>query len=255
MSCSDDFIDDDRAILTFSLGAGATVPATPVWSATPVLSLWVVPPSSAEPSARHALVGVLSADEDDLRAVHHLEEIVDDETPRRLFQRLIAQWSKKPRTAPKAAALQRILDEPRHWSSAAATPARERSAVSIVLRAASASFDVDHFLAAHPELEAEAVWHEGTSMRPGSKSATTSGFNACLADDDHRLALAQALAALEGLRPALHTLKTLGVVVGIDIGVFVEDGFSTNLQLSTNDLRLLADLGVDLELSMYPCAS
>ena len=88
-----------------------------------------------------------------------------------------------------------------------------------------------------------------------SKPATTSGFNACLADDDdHGLALTQALAALEGLRPALHTLKTLGVDVGVDIGVFVVDSFSTNLRLANSDLRLLTDLGIELELSMYPCA-
>lgn len=61
---------------------------------------------------------MLSADKNDLRAVHHLDEIVDDETPRQLLQRLIVHWSKKPRTAPKATALQRVLDDPRHGPSA-----------------------------------------------------------------------------------------------------------------------------------------
>jgi hypothetical protein len=126
---------------------------------------------------------------------------------------------------------------------------------SIVLRAASLDFDVDSFLQSHPELEAEAVWHLGETRPPSRKPAPTSGFNVCLADDDDdHAALNQARLALARHRKALEQLRDAGVRTCLDVGLFVGAEFSRNLQLTMPDLRLLAELGVELEVSAYPCS-
>lgn len=125
---------------------------------------------------------------------------------------------------------------------------------SIVLRAASSDFSVDSFLQLHSSLEPEAVWHVGETRIPGRTPAATSGFNLRLADDDDDVgALKQARVEIARYRAALEQLRDAGVRTCIDVGLFVGAAFSRNLQLSMYDLRLLADIGVELEVSVYPC--
>ena len=100
----------------------------------------------------------------------------------------------------------------------------------------------------------EAIWHLGDVRIPGRKPVATSGFNVCLADDDDDIvALNQTRVELVRHRAALESLRDAGVRACIDVGLFVTAKFSRNLQLSVSDLRLLADLGVELEVSAYPC--
>jgi len=125
---------------------------------------------------------------------------------------------------------------------------------SLVLRAAGPGFDLDAFLRRHPDVVTEATWHVGDVRIPGRRAAQTSGFNLCLADnDDDVAAVGIARVALDRLTLALEDLRELGIPATVDLGLFVGAEFSRNLRLPPLFLKRLVELGLDLEISAYPC--
>lgn len=125
---------------------------------------------------------------------------------------------------------------------------------SIVLRAQAHPFDVEAFLLAHPHLKTERVWHFGdAALSRRGRTAGTSGFSLCLADEESDVdALNKATAAVGPLIPVLRTLKEQGVSLQVDIGLFIDvTAFSRSVSVEGGLLRLLAEAGVELGVSSY----
>lgn len=102
-------------------------------------------------------------------------------------------------------------------------------------------------------LDVDREWKKGDSRRCGAVQES-SGFNACVADVDDRAVL------MAKLREFLATCKTSGAILAspelstqLDIGLSVGGcrQFSASLVLAPSDLRLLAELGIELSVSAY----
>lgn len=121
-----------------------------------------------------------------------------------------------------------------------------------VLRVNAKQFDVDGFLARHPELKPSALWREGELKR--NQKVETSGFNVPIVEgEDHAILLANLRAALGTLAPVLAELRAQRAILVLDVGVFATDEQPwPSFHLAPGDLSMIAELGLTLEVSFYP---
>jgi hypothetical protein len=124
-----------------------------------------------------------------------------------------------------------------------------------VLRVGSPRFDVDAFLAAHPSIEPDSVWHVG-EPRVIRRFRDTSGFNLSAAAEapTWRELVERSPAFLEGIRPMLIAARELGLVPQLDFGIDVgtEKAFTRSCAFSPEHIRALAEFGVEVCVSAYP---
>jgi hypothetical protein len=126
-------------------------------------------------------------------------------------------------------------------------------------RAGSSAFDVDAFLREFPALQAEAeVWREGEPYRRGRRVHDTSGFNLTVADTDaFDAAMEQAQRFFSEHLDAVQALRSRGVASVLDFAIMVgtDRHYIRSVHLSVAQLRWLADLGIALEVTAYPCST
>lgn len=130
------------------------------------------------------------------------------------------------------------------------------SVLAVSLRVGAADFDVDAFLKSHPVLKPSAVFHRGERLS-ARRVAEVSGFNLSVAEDDAgERAVGQALTLLERLRPILNELREQRVDLELDFGLAVgsREAFVSGVSLEPEQLRMLADLGIGLTVTGYPCS-
>lgn len=124
--------------------------------------------------------------------------------------------------------------------------------MTAVLRVAGESFDVDAFLASHPDIEPEAVWHRGED-RHGGRTNSRSGFNLSVAEGATWTLLAEeTLERLRTLGTALEDARRAGASMEIDFALFVGAREPVEALLQPAQLALLAEANVQLRVSAYP---
>ena len=123
------------------------------------------------------------------------------------------------------------------------------------LRVASAGLDVDGILAAHPNVQPDAVWHAG-EPHGVRRTHTNDGFNLPVVASEQTWAalVERTLAELDRLRPLLLDVQRLGVVPEVDFGVAVgtPDAFVRSCHFGLEDVRRFAELGVSVCVTAYP---
>lgn len=123
------------------------------------------------------------------------------------------------------------------------------------LRVASPSLDVDAVLAAHPNVEPDAVWHAGEphGLR---RTHTDNGFNVSVVDAEQtwRALVDRTLVELDRLRPFLLDVQRLGAVPQVDFGVAVgtPEAFVRSCEFALDDLRRFVEFGVSVCVTAYP---
>ena len=129
-----------------------------------------------------------------------------------------------------------------------------------VLRARGTNFAVDEFLAAS-KLRAIAVFRRGYPQSPvsppGSHILTESGFHADVSEADFsdlQTQITDAAQFLERNREELARLVNFPAVerVSLDFGIGKRDVWAQSERFPPNLLRDLGNLGIWLELKLYP---
>ncbi len=130
-----------------------------------------------------------------------------------------------------------------------------RDMLIAVLRVWSPRFDVDPFLAAHPSIEPDTVWHLGEPRAVG-RVRDSSGFNLSVPVEARNWGelLERSMTFLDGIRPVLIAARELGLVPQLDFGIDVgtEEAFIRSCTFSPEQLRALAEFGVEVCVSAYP---
>lgn len=128
--------------------------------------------------------------------------------------------------------------------------------VMAVWRVGGGDFDVDAFLRRFPEFEPDGFWRKGESQGRRGSPAVASGFNVTLIEGCSRADLAEELhLALDDFR---EEMKAAGQEAeqSVDIGLMVGvDALVSGLRFEVPLMRRLADLRIELELSVYLCSS
>jgi hypothetical protein len=131
--------------------------------------------------------------------------------------------------------------------------------LAVVWRVSSPDFDVDEFIDTFGLLPG-AVWRQGQPRRPGAPPATASGFNLSVDQEEHEDSFEGVLqdlwAFLEEERAAFDALRARGIPSTIDIGFTVGSTkhFMRSVWFTPADLARLAEVGLTLEISAYPCS-
>ena len=129
--------------------------------------------------------------------------------------------------------------------------------IDAVFRAGAIEFDVDGFLARHPELQPCGVWRVGEKDRLKRRSKT-SGFNVLLVEDGKKMekVLSETRLEIERLWPALRKLRRLNVEVEIDFGVMVGSKmcFAPSILFPPEALAWFSKRGLEIRVSSYPCS-
>lgn len=123
-----------------------------------------------------------------------------------------------------------------------------------VLRIWGATFDVDGFLGDHQEFGPDAVWHKG-ERNPLGRERRDSGLNHLLADsEDWPSLLAAAVSRLATLSGGIRDARARGAELQVDFGIDAgsADAPYGSAWFSPDELRSLADLGVELRMTAYP---
>ncbi len=127
-----------------------------------------------------------------------------------------------------------------------------------VLRASGRDFDVDEFLA-KSSLEPCEVWRRGQSRRKSRPPSQTSGFNLVVSEapgEDFRAQVKESIAFLAAYHDELARLRdVLGIEHSIlDFGVILPDDlvFGQSNIFPAELVRLAGELGLGIELSLYP---
>lgn len=132
--------------------------------------------------------------------------------------------------------------------------------MSCVLRAGGELFDVDLYLSSST-LTACAIFHKGEpqSSLPGVKVRLSekSGINVDVSDKDFADLDGQITDAMAFLRSNLAELQRLAVFPGvdgvlIDFAVEAKDTFTQSYIFPAELLKLAGDLGISIEVSLYP---
>jgi len=129
--------------------------------------------------------------------------------------------------------------------------------VPCVLRAIGFGFAVDEFLAAS-SLRPITIFHRGEKQSAMSRPMTTSGFHADVsAANFSNLAsqIADAVQFVERNRDELARLIGFPGVenVSVDFGIEERDVAAQSERFPPNLLRMLGNLGISLEFTLYPC--
>lgn len=126
--------------------------------------------------------------------------------------------------------------------------------LSSVLRILSPTLDPDAFLAAHPDLEPDAVWRAGETG-PRGRVHQQNGFTLSLGEASKWEPLLQhTLAQLEKLRPMLDDARSRGASLMLDFGLIVglSKAFTQSATFSPSDLQRFVELGLEVHISAYP---
>jgi len=122
-----------------------------------------------------------------------------------------------------------------------------------VWRVSGTRFDVDTFLAAHPQLQPDRVWHRGERGLLGEQW-DSSGFNETIGEarTAHELVGLLSERAFENL---VRVARSSSGESELDFGVAVSvNKPGAGVQLTPEGLRYCADVGVTIVVSAYAAA-
>jgi hypothetical protein len=126
-----------------------------------------------------------------------------------------------------------------------------------VLRVTKRGAGLGALLRAHPRVKPDAAWKAGTRPTLGKwvgKVRKENGFNLCVAEGSGWKSVLVAIRRrLRALAPMIRQGKRAGASFQFDIGVMPGgEVFYLSTILPPKDLKLLADLGVELCVTSYP---
>ena len=126
---------------------------------------------------------------------------------------------------------------------------------TVVLRVSGEQLDLDACLALIPTGMLEATWRVGERVSR-TRVCTTNGFNLLLADESTASkAVETAAKVFSAIESQIRLFADAGGTAVMDFALYVKCVCPQSITFPCDLLRAVADLGVELEVSAYPCSS